>query len=95
MSNGEKQRVITPVQLQVLLHVSYSQDPYPQATPAVMGAYKYLLDAELIEQKVPEGAAAVHEVTDRGVAFVKRVLRTPLPVARTVTTWVFEEDGHE
>jgi hypothetical protein len=66
---------MTPYELEILLHYYVSPAPFARITaPAFLGAVGGLIGDDLLQ--LDEGG---YHVTDKGLAFVRMVLATPLP----------------
>lgn len=66
--------MLTPVEVEVLLHCFYRPEPPPSATPAYRAAVGKLLGMSVIVSR--EGA---YECTPLGDAWVKAICKTPAP----------------
>lgn len=78
---------MTPYEIEILLHHTFSQDPFPRN-----GALLYVptvdsLCANGLLRKMDGGH---YEATDRGKAHIKQLCRTPWPIQ----AWV-DKDGKE
>ena len=71
--------ILTPVNLQFLLHCYYSAvDPFPGTnTPAIDAAKNYLLTAEMI---APTGDN-IWGTTNKGETYIKHLMTVPFPVS--------------
>jgi len=76
-------RVLTPMQLDQLLHYYYSAEPYP-SSEAADANIQDLIEHGLI-LPYSGSVAYLYHVTKRGEAYVNTMLELPLPVQVWVT----------
>jgi len=76
---------MTPVQIEVLLHVYYNLEPYPKnSSKSVLAALNHLNENVLIEiHTAPESSTVLAEykstITARGEAMVTLLTQVPFP----------------
>ena len=69
---------MSPLEIMVLLHHYFAAERWPRPSPAYSDALARFLNCGLIEPN-PENPSG-YDCTPRGVAFVKALQATPLPV---------------
>lgn len=69
--------MITPIQLECLLHHYYSTEKWPLNNPAQAEAIIFLKIHELVRW---DNHNNVHKVTDRGMCYLDHIFKLPFPV---------------
>lgn len=77
---------ITPLELEVLLHLYYDPSPYNAPSEAHRNAVDRFLGEGLVDLRRYPGPLNELLVTPKGAAYIESILYTPYPVQ--VTFWV-------
>ena len=79
--------IVTPSNLELLLHCYYSPEPHPRHhAPAILEGADYLLNHGMIVrvedtvqvQNVP-GAPPLYSVTEKGAVYIQHLMKVPFP----------------
>lgn len=71
---------MSPANIRTLLHIYYVGEPLPDTTIAREGVLSFMSLGLISKAETPSG----YETTERGNAFVRMLIATPLPVVTYV-----------
>ena len=74
---------MTPLHLEILMHHHVSPEPFPRDSYVIRSYRQYLIEVGLLG---PGDEPQVYTTTDKGKAWIKKALSTPMPTQK----WVWE-----
>ena len=78
-------RVISPMELEILLFYYYSPMAYHRdnvSSKAIQAALDFLINEGMLEETKREGAQRGYDVSGKGQFYIAYILATPFPVSR-------------
>lgn len=86
---------MSPFQIKIMLHhYCTTSQPYDgeESATAVASTIQELVKDEMLLFSFPENTSN-YKITEKGKAYVEKLMSIPLPVETTV--WTFPEDDHD
>jgi len=82
---------MSPLQIRIMLHYSYSAVKWDEDSSAAKGAIDGFVINGMLNSKA--GLPPAYSITDKGKAYVKKLCSIPIPVE--TTTYTFPVEGEE